>query len=152
MRATKNWSDFSSASEIAKRAGGRRRYNAQRQAKALTRRLAILELFGAQVILNPHGSQSILASHFGVNRSTICRDIEAIRQEWRHQHVCPDCGRCNLGWSFGKQAALNKRLKRYLPNVGSNCCLQGFLQREASRKKKRLSRQELRFKSAIEAL
>jgi hypothetical protein len=141
MCATKRWSDFSSSTEIARRAGGRRRYNAQRQAKAAERRLAILDILGAYVILN----------HFGVNRSTICRDIEAIRQEWRHQHMCYVCGKC-LGWSLGKLVRLHQRLKRYQPDSEMTCCMKGFVRREIARQKKRLSKQEARFRLAIENL
>jgi transcriptional antiterminator len=56
-----------------RRAGGRRRYNKQRQVLALMRRLCILHHLhtrGYQL-----GSLSALAEEWGVHRSTISRDV-----------------------------------------------------------------------------
>ncbi len=151
MRATSKWYLFPSSSEAARRAGGRRRYNAQRQAQALARRIAILELLGAHVILNPRGAQARIARHFDVNRSTICRDIAAIRAEWRHQHLCPYCGTYS-DLSFATLAKLARKTKGFASPGVRSCCVLGFEQREASRKKKRLLAQEMRFRRIIAGL
>ena len=89
-RAT-NWSCNQGADVVNRRAGGRRRYNAERKAKAWERRFAIMDELGGYSLLPPRGAQIRLAARFGVNRSTICRDIEAIREEWRKPRRCPLC-------------------------------------------------------------
>ena len=57
-------------SEANRRAGGRRRYNAQRQMIALNRRLEMVELIQADL------NNAEIARRFGVHRSTIGRDIK----------------------------------------------------------------------------
>lgn len=151
MRATSKWYLFPSSNEVAKRAGGRRRYNAQRQEQALARRIAILELFGARVILNPRGAQALIARQLSMNRSTICRDIAAIRAEWRHQHLCPLCDTYS-DLSFAAVAKLDRKTKDFASSWVRSCCVRLFEEREASRKRKRLSAQEKQFCRAIERL
>lgn len=116
--------------EVQQRAGGRRRYNAARQAQARARRAAILELIGTPVVLGFHGWQAQLAKRFGVSRATICRDLTALLQEWRHYYSCHTCGNC---WSLSlkTQARLYRMLKRRDPTLTPTCCVQGYLAREA---------------------
>jgi len=58
------------------RAGGRRRYNAERQAEAVWRRDQIPVLF-----IRYNLTQSQIARRLGVHRSTISRDFKKMRQE-----------------------------------------------------------------------
>jgi hypothetical protein len=61
------------AEQAYRRAGGRRRYNKQRKADALMRRLCILYHLHTQ---GYHlGTLSALADEWGVHRSTIGRDV-----------------------------------------------------------------------------
>lgn len=62
---------------IHKRAGGRRRYNADRQGKAWQRRVELFERFGAMALAHKTGAQLVAAEYFGVSRATICRDVRA---------------------------------------------------------------------------
>ena len=144
-----NFYDFQSPDAVARRAGGRRRYNAERQAEAIARRLKILELVGASWILSPRGLQAQLARYFGVNRSTICRDMEALREEWRHTRVCRVCGSL-WGCTLRAHAYLYKLQKRSEPGLEPSCCVRGYLAREAVRKKKRATDLERRFRRAAE--
>jgi hypothetical protein len=59
-----------------RRAGGRRRYNKQRQALALLRRLCILHHLHTQGY--HRGTLSALADAWGVHRSTIGRDVRRL--------------------------------------------------------------------------
>lgn len=95
MRAT-SWKNRTSPDEAARRAAGRRRYNAERQALAQKRRNEIKEMIGEEGIIlcgksYGRGKESQLAIYFGVHRSTICRDIEALRAEWRAAYMCRIC-------------------------------------------------------------
>ena len=63
------WTDPTSNSEAARRAGGRRRYNAMRQTRALARLEQVLNLKRAG------WSQRQIARALGVHPSTICRDL-----------------------------------------------------------------------------
>ncbi len=82
MSAT-NWNLAQPASAVARRAGGRRHYNAIRIARANLRRWDIGTLL--REIGFERGYQAELARRLGVSRSTICRDLgmafEAIRLE-----------------------------------------------------------------------
>ena len=80
-----------SLEQISRRAGGRRRYNAERQEQATARRLAIVKAVGAGWVLKPRGLQTRLAEFFGVDRATICRDFAIILDEFQHSHVCLVC-------------------------------------------------------------
>jgi len=88
------WSNYQSTDIVNRRAGGRRRINAERKARAWKRREEIKELLGGRYILLgiSRGLETKLAEYFGVDRSTICRDKEALLREWRKDHICPGCG------------------------------------------------------------
>lgn len=62
---------------ICRRAGGRRRYNAQRQHQAALRRLRVGALMN-QLGWFTHGVPAEVARQLGVSRSTVCRDLKAI--------------------------------------------------------------------------
>lgn len=87
---------YISPDTVNRRAGGRRRINAERKRQAWERRLRILDEINGAFLLLPHGMQTRLAARFGVSRSTICRDIEAIREEWRKARRCGVCGEVYL--------------------------------------------------------
>jgi hypothetical protein len=94
---TAAWSAETSATEAARRAGGRRRYNAHRQALALYRRRKLARMLRAKDMLT-RGYQARLARKLGVSRSTVCRDVRYLLQlGW----PCPCCGaysRPSEGW------------------------------------------------------
>jgi hypothetical protein len=106
------WSNYQSTDIVNRRAGGRRRVNAERKARAWKRREEIKELIGGRYILLgtsfARGLETKLAEYFGVNRSTICRDKEALLAEWRKDHVCPGCGTA-YGISLKALARVAKR-------------------------------------------
>jgi len=81
---------------VVRRAGGRRRINAERKARAWKRREEIKELIGGNYLLLgssfARGLETKLAEYLGVSRSTICRDKEALLAESRKDHICPGCG------------------------------------------------------------
>lgn len=70
--------------EIYRRAGGRRRYNHQRQFKATYRRVKV-----AALMRDTDLNQSAIAKQLGVHRSTISRDLarmeKEVRERWRQQ-------------------------------------------------------------------
>jgi len=90
------WSNYQSSGIVNRRAGGRRRINAERKARAWKRREEIKELIGNRFLLLgstfARGLETKLAEYFSVHRSTICRDKEALLREWREDHICPGCG------------------------------------------------------------
>jgi hypothetical protein len=94
-----NWRVYQRKDVVNRRAGGRRRINAERMAKAWKRREEIKELIGNHCVLLgtyfTRGLEVALAEYFGVHRSTICRDKAALVAEWRRNHVCPGCGAAN---------------------------------------------------------
>lgn len=143
-----NFYDFQSPDAVARRAGGRRRYNAQRHEEAIKRRLRILEIVGVDWVLSPHGMQSRLAKILNVNRSTINRDLEALRVEWRHTRICPVC-RVWWNYSLPALAYFYKINKRANPFLQSSCCVRGYLAREAKRKKRRASELEQHFRKVM---
>jgi hypothetical protein len=69
-----SWSAQTDFEIVCKRAAGRRRYNAERRAKARERFKIVIQL-----TVPPEGRkrgvQSRLARALGVHRSTICRDV-----------------------------------------------------------------------------
>lgn len=78
MRAT-NWGATTSNRAVALRAGGRRRYNAERQAARERRRRLLVRLcfrHGSWAFAYRLGAE--LARHLGVSRATICRDLAAV--------------------------------------------------------------------------
>ena len=72
---------------IKRRAGGRRRYNAQRQRAQAVRRHTVAAMLADDF-------QADIARALGVSRSTICRDVHAIGagQMWTAEK-CPYCKR-----------------------------------------------------------
>jgi hypothetical protein len=90
-----NWTAYQRKDLVNRRAGGRRRINAERKGRAWKRREEIKEMLGSHCILLgsylSRGLEVALAAYFGVHRSTICRDKAALVAEWRKDHVCPGC-------------------------------------------------------------
>jgi hypothetical protein len=82
-----NWSVPVSAEEAAKRAGGRRRYNAVRRLKMVLRRKQVAEWMMENGM--DHGSTAQMAALFGVSRGTIWKDKVSILTS--HSN-CPRCG------------------------------------------------------------
>ena len=76
MRAT-NWTVTTSDRAAALRAGGRRRYNAERQAARELRRAELARLLAVSAWWRecPYAA---LAVRLGVSRATICRDVAAV--------------------------------------------------------------------------
>ena len=74
MSAT-NWGQETDFLSISKRAKGRDRYNARRNARAGWRRYEASKLLEEVGYPLRRGWQSDLARRLGVNRSTICRDF-----------------------------------------------------------------------------
>ena len=64
--------------EVCRRAGGRRRYNAQRRAEMFVRRIIILGRIPRDPGCMQRGWCAALAREFGVSRATISRDIWAV--------------------------------------------------------------------------
>jgi hypothetical protein len=73
---------------VCKRAGGRRRYNAERQNQQNWRRNTII-CRTAGLPRNTWGLQAALARALGVSRATICRDLKAIRDGYVPQRLRP---------------------------------------------------------------
>lgn len=87
------WNNEVSHDEMCRRASGRRQYNAVRQFRAELRRREIIDLtIRRGLVPFTHGMQSRLAEHFGVSRSTICRDLARIREDNYRAGCCPTCG------------------------------------------------------------
>ncbi len=83
----KSWSPVS-ADLAARRAGGRRRYNADRRADALLRRHLVAQMLGEYGF--ERGAQSRMAEELGVHRSTISRDLDWLLEDKRRP--CQTCG------------------------------------------------------------
>jgi DNA invertase Pin-like site-specific DNA recombinase len=79
-----DWAAPVSNDIAARRAGGRRHYNAMRQLRALLRRGEVSRLL--EVAYTP----TEIAQALGVSRITIWRDLHAISQA----EPSPDCPRC----------------------------------------------------------
>jgi len=77
--------------------------SAERKRGLWERRFVILRMMCSTDGDLPHGGQRLLAcgletklaEYFGVHRSTICCDKEALLAEWRKDHICPVCGAAN---------------------------------------------------------
>ena len=69
---------LSNSDAICRRAGGRRRYNKVRQFMAFQRLLQVVALLKELGL--GRGSQSRIAEHLGVHRSTICRDVAKLER------------------------------------------------------------------------
>ena len=74
------WAGWTGKATVHKRAGGRRRYNAQRRRRAEARRAAIDEWLGEHpaAMFFPGGLPGLLAPAFGVHPSTIWRDLQVL--------------------------------------------------------------------------
>jgi len=71
------WGSWTDKEAIKRRAGGRRRYDAQRRRRLEARRDAVAEVVSRCVIL-PRGALTTLAWRFGVSPATISRDLRLI--------------------------------------------------------------------------
>jgi hypothetical protein len=69
-----SWDAQTDFESVCRRAAGRRRYNAERRAKAQERFKIVLELTRPPEG-RKRGAQTRLARALGVHRSTICRDV-----------------------------------------------------------------------------
>lgn len=81
------WSGATSTDEVARRAAGRRLYNARRSEEREWRRLDVLAYLQERGWY--HGLQAKIARELGVSEATISRDIASIlyTNQW-----CPTCG------------------------------------------------------------
>ncbi len=79
MRAT-TWSNWTTSDDAARRAGGRRHYNARRHLLAELRRSALVDYLLETGAL-PFGRGAELARRFGVSRSTMCRDLGQVMRQ-----------------------------------------------------------------------
>ena len=85
------WTDNGSA---GRRAGGRRRYNAQRRRQVEARREALVAALGGCVWLPliRRGAITALAQSFGVSPSTISRDLQYLMFGGKVYHFCQPGG------------------------------------------------------------
>lgn len=84
------WSELTDAEIVARRAGGRRRYNTVRQFRRDLRWRALLERCPSLLALVSHtGMQQRLAAELGVHPSTMAREVKASLLSYR---PCPLCG------------------------------------------------------------
>ncbi|MBS1806817.1 MAG: hypothetical protein JST84_01335 [Acidobacteria bacterium] len=114
MRVT-NWHFPQAPEAVARRAGGRRRFNAERQRRAENRRVLVEWRFlqvAEEFLLsrkNPRGWQTRLADELGVSRMQIGRDFKRLLAEddvLRYLAFLFDCAisfsrlpkRLGLGW------------------------------------------------------
>lgn len=81
-----NWSAFTTPEIVARRAGGRRRYNALRRDLAWIRRYKVSELMIKGV------KQSDMARQLGVSPATISRDVWANYRLMCKGGTCLVCG------------------------------------------------------------
>jgi hypothetical protein len=75
-----DWQRDVTADEAARRAGGRRRYNAERRLRAFLRLRKVADVLFATQEWRPRGfiRQAALARQLGVSRSTVCRDVHKL--------------------------------------------------------------------------
>ncbi len=87
--STSRWSNPVSGAEANARAGGRARYNRERQFRAIVRRNFVMRRY-MELDCMP-GAKALIAREFGVARSTITRDI----RQWSGDQIslCPTCFR-----------------------------------------------------------
>lgn len=78
------WNSPKSSSEVYRRAGGRRRYNRQRQVNAIVRRMEVLELL-------KEGGRTLeqIGVITGVSTSTAGRDVRRLMS--LGVAICPTC-------------------------------------------------------------
>jgi hypothetical protein len=78
------------ADQVHRRAGGRRRHNAERRFARTLRRYRVFELYwslqeaelDAGVLPKLWGLASLIAGLLGVSRSTVCRDLASMTNFW----------------------------------------------------------------------
>ena len=77
-----DWNRWIDPEAAKRRAGGRRRYNAQRRRRADARRAQIAAWLDENLwaVMFPRGVPTALAPAFGVHPSTIWRDLQLIQQ------------------------------------------------------------------------
>jgi hypothetical protein len=86
---TADWSAPTSPEIAARRAGGRRRWNYERQQAASRRRHEVWEVLFREGRLFERGIRVRLAARLGVSYSTICLDLKKLLEEMA---PCPTCG------------------------------------------------------------
>jgi hypothetical protein len=105
------WSAPAPADTVYHRAGGRRRYNAQRGLAAMVRRIKVAQLVlqekaavvvpkvkpdyaasmhRALVAIGNRGMQARIARELGVSASTVCRDLKRLKRELGIWPATPD--------------------------------------------------------------
>ena len=84
------WSAPVSDAEAARRAGGRRRYNAWRHFCAVWRRREVARLY--LELGGGYGVQAAMARRLGVSQATVSRDMAALWEAAREHDRCPLCG------------------------------------------------------------
>ena len=90
------WRQPTDPSSAARRAGGRRLFNAARQAAAAERRALVAEIALRLQIKarggSTWGTQRLIAESLGVHPSTISRDLKRSRALVLRRQSCPFCG------------------------------------------------------------
>ncbi|MCG3145714.1 MAG: hypothetical protein HONDAALG_03365 [Gammaproteobacteria bacterium] len=84
----RNWKTRVGKQESSLRAGGRRRYNAMRQARMWDRRFALLRLC-TRLGEIPHGRQNELAERYSVSQPVISRDLAWVRENIQYGYIRP---------------------------------------------------------------
>lgn len=87
MSNTSAWPGVDSET-AARRAGGRRRYNRERQDAAAVRRYLLVQMLDERSL--DWGAQTQMAEALGVHRSTICRDLRWLLED--KARPCQTCG------------------------------------------------------------
>jgi hypothetical protein len=82
-----SWQSIKPFTEVCRRAGGRRAYNALRRDLALFRRADVMRLL--RKYGHERGVQARIAVLLGVSEATISRDVKATLYT---PHVCQHCG------------------------------------------------------------
>ena len=87
---THAWSSPTTAEAAARRAGGRRRYNAERQRSQAERRARVAELMRQNrcAATLDHGARVAAARELGVSLKTIGEDVRAIRADTDYRGGC----------------------------------------------------------------
>lgn len=113
------WGNPTSPDVVARRAAGRRRYNAVRTLLAAERRAEVARLArelmgGYSRIESPEravggwlgwGLQAEIARRLGVHRSTVSRDLAHSLREVQAMRPCPGCGRDTLSRKLAKRCS-----------------------------------------------
>ncbi len=93
--------------------GGRRHVNAIRKQRALNRRWRLIHAWRR----DPSLSKADMARRFGVHRSTITRDIQALKRDWQRSHTCPLCGHRKLGRNPIEDMEWTSEVQRSMPHL-----------------------------------